>query len=67
MAGLRWVGRLSYGAYLVHFVILEIVWAWLPLPTPAAAAVALVLTLALANVLFRTVDVPIMRVRARYR
>lgn len=67
LAGLRWVGRLSYGAYLVHFVILEIVWAWLPLPTPAAAAVALVLTLALANVLFRTVDVPIMRVRARYR
>lgn len=64
---LKWMGRLSYGAYLVHFIVLELTWAYLPLPTPVAAAVALAVTFVLAECLYRSLDVPIMKMRARYR
>lgn len=67
LAALQWMGRLSYGAYLVPFIVLELTWAWLPLPTPAAAALALLITLGIASTLYRTVDLPMMQVRARYR
>ena len=63
----RWMGRLSYGAYLVHFVIIELLLAHTGMAAVPRGVIALVLTFAFAELLQRGVDQPMARVRARYR
>lgn len=64
---MRWMGRLSYGAYLVHFIVIELLFEHTGLPALPRGVTALALTLLLADLLQRHVDQPMARLRARYR
>lgn len=63
----RWVGRLSYGAYLVHYIIIALLIDHTGLPALPLGVVALAATLIVAEALQRYVDDPMARLRARYR
>ncbi len=63
----KWAGRMTYGAYLWHYIVIDAVERNLSLPLPAAMLLALVVTFVLAEILDRLVDRPMAKMRARYR
>jgi len=74
---LRWLGRLSYGAYVFHVIAIRVYQGWamrlggaLPLlaryPRLTTAAIALPATLALAWLSFRFVESPFLRLKQRF-
>jgi peptidoglycan/LPS O-acetylase OafA/YrhL len=56
---LRWLGRVSYGAYLYHIPALSLTWHYLGDSEVAAILVAVPVTLALAGLSFRYVERPL--------
>lgn len=68
---LRWVGKISYGLYLYHFVVYRWTGVYeLKVDDPSAPlhmAVAIVLAFVVAAVSFRFIERPILRHAARFR
>lgn len=64
---MRWIGRLSYPAYLWHWPLLAFYRYGYGEPGPAAGAAVLVLTFALAWMTFRLVEQPAQRLTRRWR
>jgi peptidoglycan/LPS O-acetylase OafA/YrhL len=68
---LRYLGRISYVLYLVHFFILEALLHHLPASLAARVAVTaplgLVLSVIFAALLRATLELPLQRLRARLR
>jgi peptidoglycan/LPS O-acetylase OafA/YrhL len=76
MAWLRWLGRISYGAYVFHVLLTPIFVSIVATIAPSASRietlclnclVAAVLTLALAQVSFRFFEHPFLSLRERFR
>ena len=68
---LRWVGKISYGLYLYHFVV----FAWTGVhalkvddaSAPLHMAIAIVIAFVVATLSFRFIERPILRYAARFR
>jgi peptidoglycan/LPS O-acetylase OafA/YrhL len=76
-APLRWIGRISYGAYvfhdIFHDILLQIVWhlsgRWrglAPFDEYLAALLGFLLTLILATLSFRYLETPFLKLKDRY-
>jgi peptidoglycan/LPS O-acetylase OafA/YrhL len=66
---LQWLGRISFGLYLVHVPILYTLVAWerveVGLPEPVVVAAYIAIVLALAHVFTLAIDEPTMRLLGR--
>jgi peptidoglycan/LPS O-acetylase OafA/YrhL len=73
---LRWIGRISYGVYVYH-LLLSAVWLWIAFRiAPNAgkngrmalvAFVALIGTLIVANLSYRFIESPFLRLKAKFK
>lgn len=61
----RFWGVLSYSLYLVHQVVLDLIFQYLPLPLAAQGTIGLALSFLAAYTIYRTVEKPLARVRRR--
>lgn len=65
----RWIGQRSYGIYLYHLPILSVfvVWChWHGLPRDSAALLCVVVVILLADLSYRFVELPFLRLKARF-
>jgi peptidoglycan/LPS O-acetylase OafA/YrhL len=63
---LRYVGRISYGLYLWHFVVLNIMWHQLGADSLVLATLGLALTFACAALSYHLLERPALRMKARF-
>jgi peptidoglycan/LPS O-acetylase OafA/YrhL len=61
----RFIGTLSYSLYLIHQVVLYVVWR-LALPNPVRAVLTLAASLVLAIAVWRYVEKPCAKLRSRF-
>ena len=64
---LRYVGKLSYGLYLYHFVIFSTTPPPIPQPIPARQLADFVATFALAAVSYHFIEQPCLRLKTRWQ
>jgi peptidoglycan/LPS O-acetylase OafA/YrhL len=67
---LTYVGKVSYGAYLFHVPVLgalERAWPWLSERPLALFPPAFLLSVLLAGICFRTIEMPILALKERFR
>jgi peptidoglycan/LPS O-acetylase OafA/YrhL len=63
----RFVGALTYALYLVHFIVLSAVGQWLGGLHPfSQGALSMGISLGLAYLMYRLIEVPIVRLRKRF-
>lgn len=64
---LRWVGERAYGIYLLHFPVISILWHQVPATVDLRARMILAIggSLLLAGLMYRWVETPFLRVKAR--
>lgn len=60
------IGKLSYGIYLYHIVIIRIFGGMLEIPQDLKFIIVFILTIILAEISFRLVESPILRLKHRF-